>query len=100
MATPPRLYFGSNHQDSGGHNFLSGSGNRQPCSAHAHQVDSARIALTPREAAAALRSGKPSIVLASGEHGEVLSMNSFMLQPGEEKIIAQELGKVLKSHAA
>src|SRR5213594_731985 len=68
---------------------------------HMHiKWDSARIALTPREAAAALRSGKPSIVLASGEHGEVLSMNSFMLQPGEEKIIAQELGKVLKSHAA
>src|SRR5881296_1442575 len=68
---------------------------------HMHiRWDSARIALTPREAAAALRSGKPSIVLASGEHGEVLSMNSFMLQPGEEKIIAQELGKVLKSHAA
>src|SRR5438552_5269843 len=68
---------------------------------HMHiKWDSARIALTPREATAALRSAKPSVVLSSGEHGEVLSMNSFMLQPGEEKIIAQELGKVLKSHAA
>jgi len=27
-------------------------------------------------------------------------MNSFMLQAGEEKIVAQELVKVLKSHAA
>jgi hypothetical protein len=35
-----------------------------------------------------------------GEHGEVLSMNSFMLQAEEEKIVAQELVKVLKSHAA
>jgi len=62
--------------------------------------DSARIALTPREATAALRSGKPSVVLSSGEHGEALSMNSFMLQPGEEKIIVRELIKVLKSHVA
>src|SRR6059058_2483211 len=68
---------------------------------HMHiKWDSARIALTPREATAALRSAKPSVVLSSGEHGEALSMNSFMLQPGEEKIIARELVKVLKSHAA
>src|SRR5438128_1681943 len=68
---------------------------------HMHiKWDSARIALTPREATTALRSGKPSVVLSSGEHGEALSMNSFMLQPGEEKIIARELVKVLKSHAA
>src|SRR5436309_4205695 len=68
---------------------------------HMHiRWDSARIAMTPREATAALRSGNPSVVLSSGEHGEALSMNSFMLQPGEEQIIAQELGKVLKSHAA
>jgi L-seryl-tRNA(Ser) seleniumtransferase len=68
---------------------------------HMHiKWDPARIALTPHEATAALRGAKPSIVLSSGEHGEALSMNSFMLQPGEEKIIAQELVKVLKSHAA
>src|ERR1700674_1945911 len=68
---------------------------------HMHiKWDAARIALTPHEASAALRSATPSIVLSSGEHGEALSMNSFMLQPGEEKIIARELVKVLKSHAA
>src|SRR5216683_841653 len=68
---------------------------------HMHiKWDSARVTLTPRDATAVLRGGKPSIVLSSGEHGEALSMNSFMLQPGEEKIIAQELVKVLKSHAA
>src|SRR5713226_6862064 len=68
---------------------------------HMHiKWDAARIALTPRDASTALRSATPSIVLASGEHGEALSMNSFMLQPGEEKIIARELVKVLKSHAA
>jgi hypothetical protein len=53
--------------------------------------------LTPREAGKALRDGKPSIVLDTGDRGEVLSMNSFMLQPGEEKIIATELVKLLKA---
>jgi hypothetical protein len=62
--------------------------------------DPTRIALTPRQATAALRDAKPSIVLSSGEHGEALSMNSFMPQAGEEKIVAQELVKVLKSRAA
>jgi L-seryl-tRNA(Ser) seleniumtransferase len=67
---------------------------------HMHiKWDAARIALTPREASDALRGATPSIVLSSGEHGEALSMNSFMLQPGEEKIIARELVKVLLSHA-
>ena len=62
--------------------------------------DSTRIKLTPREVTTALRGGKPSIVLSPGEHGEALSMNSFMLKPGEEKIIAQELVKFLKAHTA
>src|SRR5712664_1895925 len=68
---------------------------------HMHiKWDSARIKLTPHEVTTALRGAKPSIVLSSGEHGEALSMNSFMLKPGEEKIIAQELVKFLKAHAA
>jgi len=60
--------------------------------------DEKRIPMTPREVGKALRDGKPSIVLSTGEHGEALSMNSFMLQPGEEKIIAAELVKLLKAH--
>src|SRR5262245_40961582 len=62
--------------------------------------DSNRIPLTPREVGKTLRAGKPSIVLSTGEHGEALSMNSFMLQPGEEKIIATELTKLFKAHLA
>jgi len=61
------------------------------------QWDAKRIPMTPRDVSKALREGKPSIALATGEHGEVLSMNSFMLQPGEEKIIAAELVKVFKA---
>jgi len=60
--------------------------------------DPRHISLQPREAAHQLRSGKPSIVLASNESG--LIMNSFMLQPGEEKIIADRLTQLLRAHSA
>jgi uncharacterized pyridoxal phosphate-dependent enzyme len=60
--------------------------------------DPRHISLEPREAAHQLRSGKPSIVLASNESG--LIMNSFMLQPGEEKIIADRLTQLLRAHSA
>src|SRR5499433_1138732 len=56
--------------------------------------DQKRIPMTPRDVGKTLRAGNPSIVLSTGERGEALSMNSFMLQPGEEKIIAAELAKV------
>jgi uncharacterized pyridoxal phosphate-dependent enzyme len=59
-----------------------------------------RITATPREINAALRKGKPAIVLSTGEEGEVLSLNSFMLQPGEDSIIAGAVVAVLKAHAA
>ncbi len=62
--------------------------------------DEKRIPMTPREVGKALREGKPSIALSTGEHGEALSMNSFMLQPGEEKIIAAELVKLFRAHIA
>lgn len=62
--------------------------------------DAKKIPLTPGEVAKALRSGKPSIVLDTGDRGDMLYMNSFMLKPGEEKIIAAELTKVLKAHVA
>lgn len=66
--------------------------------------DPARIKLTPKEANAALRSSQPSIVLSTSEkHGGQyagLAMCSFMLQPGEENIIADKLHDLLKAHSA
>jgi L-seryl-tRNA(Ser) seleniumtransferase len=59
-----------------------------------------RLPLTPNEVASALRQGKPSIVLSAGEEKDVLSMNSFMLQPGEEKIVADALVSFFKAHMA
>ena len=56
------------------------------------------VVLTAKDAVNALRNGKPAIVLDSSE--TALSMNSFMLQPGEEKIIAAQLAQLLKAHSA
>jgi L-seryl-tRNA(Ser) seleniumtransferase len=59
-----------------------------------------RITVTPREVVKALRQGKPAIVLSAGEESPALSMNSFMLKPGEDKIIAEKLSAYLKVHSA
>src|SRR6266699_1113328 len=57
-----------------------------------------KVALTVQDAHNALRNGKPAIGLDSSE--SALSMNSFMLQPGEEKIIAAQLVQLFKAHSA
>jgi L-seryl-tRNA(Ser) seleniumtransferase len=58
------------------------------------------IKITPHDASAALRKGSPSIVVSTGERTGALSLNSFMLQPGEENIVADKLYEVLKAHTA
>jgi uncharacterized pyridoxal phosphate-dependent enzyme len=60
--------------------------------------DPRRISLTPREASEALRKTKPAVVLGRTEIG--LEMNSFMLQPGEDQIIAERLIQVFRAHSA
>jgi seryl-tRNA(Sec) selenium transferase len=60
--------------------------------------DPSKVKLDPKDAFKQLREGKPSIVLG-GQHGG-LGMNSFMLKPGEEKIIAEHLTKLLRANVA
>jgi uncharacterized pyridoxal phosphate-dependent enzyme len=60
--------------------------------------DPQRITITPKDAGSTLRQSTPSIVLAASEKG--LAMNSFMLQPGEERIIADHLVQLFKAHQA
>jgi seryl-tRNA(Sec) selenium transferase len=60
--------------------------------------DPRRINLSAQDASKQLRSGKPSIVLERTATG--LGMNSFMLQPGEEKVIAEHLIQLLRAHSA
>jgi L-seryl-tRNA(Ser) seleniumtransferase len=58
--------------------------------------DPRRISLTPNQAAELLRNSKPSIVLGSNEYG--LSLASFQLRPGEEKIVTQRLVQIFHQH--
>jgi len=59
-----------------------------------------RVSISPQEVSRMLRSGQPSIVIGGGEGRPGLGMNSFMLQPGEDQIIADHLSKVLREHSA
>jgi uncharacterized pyridoxal phosphate-dependent enzyme len=59
-----------------------------------------KIPLTPQQVSKALRNSKPSIVIAVGEDKPGLAMNSFMLKPGEDKIVAEQLSRVLRDHSA
>ena len=60
----------------------------------------ARIPLSPAQVSKLMRSSAPAIVIAVGEDRPWLVMNSFMLQPGEDKIVAEQLSRVLREHSA
>ena len=62
--------------------------------------DEARVHVTPQEASKWLRGAKPSIVIGSGEGRPGLTMSSFMLQPGEDKVVGEQLVKLFREHAA
>ena len=58
-----------------------------------------RIKLTPKEVSDSLKNSDPSIIIGGGEGRPGLSMTAFMLQPGEHKIVAEQMEKLLKQHA-
>lgn len=58
-----------------------------------------RVKLTAKEASDLLRNSQPSIVIGSGEERPGLTMTAFMLQPGEHKIVAEQMEKILGQHA-
>ncbi len=62
--------------------------------------DAAKISLTPKQASQLLRESKPAIVMGAGEDKPGLSMNSFMLQPGEDQIVASQLVRIFREHGA
>jgi uncharacterized pyridoxal phosphate-dependent enzyme len=59
-----------------------------------------KIALTPQQASQILRAGQPSIAIGGGEGRPGLGMSSFMLQPGEEQIIAEQMVKMFREHSS
>lgn len=65
--------------------------------------DQKRIPITPERVSQLLAESKPQIVMAVNDDDRpgVLYMNSFNLQPGEEKIIAQQLVRIFRQeHSA
>jgi L-seryl-tRNA(Ser) seleniumtransferase len=59
-----------------------------------------RVPLDPHQVSKSLRNSKPAIVIGGGEGKPGLTMCSFMLQPGEDKIVAERLSAVLRGHSA
>jgi L-seryl-tRNA(Ser) seleniumtransferase len=57
--------------------------------------DPRHISLTPEQVLTRLKESKPSILLSKTNHG--VAMNSFQLQPGEERIIADRLVQILRA---
>jgi len=59
-----------------------------------------RVPLTPQQVSKTLRNSKPAIVIGGGEGRQGISMCSFMLQPGEDKIVAEQLSRVLRGQSS
>src|SRR5437868_13633107 len=59
-----------------------------------------KVSLTPQEVSKLLRNSNPSIVIGGGEGRPGLAMCSFMLQPGEDKLVAAQLRRILRAHSA
>src|SRR5579864_6612173 len=59
-----------------------------------------RVPLESKQVSQMLRNSKPSIVIGGGEGRPGLTICSFMLQPGEDKIVAEQLSRVLREHSA
>jgi len=59
-----------------------------------------RISLTPQQVSQMLRNSKPSIAMGGGEGKQPgLAMDSFMLQPGEDQMIADQLSRILRGQS-
>jgi len=59
-----------------------------------------RISADSKAVSKLLRESKPAIVIGGGEGGPGLTMCSFMLQPGEDRTVAQQLSRILREHSA
>ena len=58
-----------------------------------------KVSVEPHQVSQLLRNSKPAIVIGGGEGRPGLTMCSFMLQPGEDKIVADQLSRVLREHS-
>ena len=67
---------------------------------HMHINWDSRVPVEPQQVAKLLRNSKPAIVIGGGEGRPGLTMCSFMLQPGEDKIVTEQLSRILREHSA
>ena len=58
-------------------------------------LDPSKIKLTPEEVKRRLNEGTPRIWVPLGDHGAGLSIMPYMMEPGEDKIVARRLAEVL-----
>jgi L-seryl-tRNA(Ser) seleniumtransferase len=58
------------------------------------------VSLEPQQVSQLLRNSQPAVVIGGGEGRPGLSMCSFMLQPGEDTIVAEQLSRILREHSA
>jgi L-seryl-tRNA(Ser) seleniumtransferase len=59
--------------------------------------DPKKVPLTAADVKEKLRSGNPSIEVAGGTGDHAISITTWMLIPGQEKIVAAQLKKVLSN---
>lgn len=62
--------------------------------------DTQKVALTTAQAMDFLKSGDPAVMVGGGPGGNSVSMTSFMLKPGEERLIASRMKEMFKAHKA
>jgi seryl-tRNA(Sec) selenium transferase len=62
--------------------------------------DPDRLSLTPPQATDLLRNSEPSIAVGGGKGAPGLTIASFMLKPGEDKIVAEQLVRLFRQHSA
>jgi L-seryl-tRNA(Ser) seleniumtransferase len=58
-------------------------------------LDASRIKLTPEDVKRRLNEGTPRIWVPLGDHGTGLSIMPYMMEPGEDKIVARRFTEVL-----
>ena len=62
--------------------------------------DTQKVALTSEQARTYLESGDPAVMVGGGPGENSLSLASFMLKPGEERLIASRMKAMFKAHKA
>jgi uncharacterized pyridoxal phosphate-dependent enzyme len=62
--------------------------------------DAQKVALNTAQALDYLRSGDPGVLVGGGPGDNSVSMTSFMLKPGEERLIARRMKEMFKAHKA